>query len=248
MKWGMVACILLLLAMPIATASAAATGEGSGHFKVTYADPLARPADNDSFPGVLEGAYDHVNGYFGTCPDHVEVIVIDDKDMDKVGKEVDSFFAWNKQLSAIVLRRSSLKNYTLLPVLARHELTHLAINNILSKKDPEEFHWMEEGICMVVSQEPLKDAEVSRYIVSHGFLNTSATFGAIKSENCSISKNGYMNSFSLVKYIVQKYGIATLIDILECPETSFDQAFQQNTGENFESFYDEWKNSVTKTA
>lgn len=248
MKWWAVACILLLLAMHITTASAASTGEGPGHFKVTYADPLARPADNDSLRCVLEGAYDHVNGYFGTCPDHVEVIVINDKDMDKLGKEVDSFFAWNKQLSAIVLRQGSLKNHTLLPVLAGHELTHLAINNILGNKDPEEFHWMEEGICMVVSREPLDDADVSKYIVGHGFLNTSATFGAIKSENCSISKNGYMNSFSLVKHMVQRYGIAAVINMLDCPETSFEQAFQQNTGETFESFYDEWKNSVTKTA
>jgi len=248
MKWGMVACILLLLVMPVAMVNATGLGDNSRHFNISYADLRARPMDSDNLSTVLESAYDHVNGYFGTCPDRVEVIVIDDKEMDKIGKQVDSFFAWNKQLSAVILRQGTLKNDTLLPVLARHELTHLAINNILDNKDPKEFHWMEEGICMVVSQEPLDDADVSRYIVSHGFLNTSATFAAIKSENCSISKNGYMNSFSLIRYMAQRYGIDTVINMLECPETDFNRAFRQNTGEDFEAFYDEWKNSVTETA
>lgn len=248
MKWWAVACILLLLAMSVAMASALDIRDSSDHFKVSYTDPLARPVNNDSLLDVLESAYGHVNGYFGTCPDHIEVIVIGDRDMDRVGRQVDSFFAWNQAMSAIVLRQGTLKNTTMLPVIVSHEMTHLAINNILSHKDPAEFHWMEEGICMAVSQEPLDDADVSKYIVAHGFLNTSTIFGAIKSENCTVSKNGYMNSFSLVKYIVQRYGLDTVIHMLECPENSFDTAFQENTGEDFGHFYNEWKNDVIKAA
>ena len=248
MKWRTMACILLLLSMSVAMASALDISDSSEHFKVSYTDPLARPVNNDSLLDVLESAYSHVNGYFGTCPDHIEAIVIGDRDMDKVGKQVDSFFAWNKAMSAIILRQGTLKNKTLLPVIVSHEMTHLAINNILGHKDPEEFHWLEEGICMVVSREPLDDADVSKYIVGHGFLNTSTIFGAIKSENCTVSKNGYMNSFSLVKYMVQRYGLDAVKHMLECPENSFDKAFQEYAGEDFGLFYDEWKANVIKTA
>jgi hypothetical protein len=248
MKWRAMACILLLLSMSVAMASALDIGDRSEHFKVSYTDPLARPINNDSLLNVLENAHGHVNGYFGTCPGHIEVIVISDQDMDKFGKQVDSFFAWNKAMSAIILRQGTLKNKTMLPVIVSHEMTHLAINNILGHKDPEEFHWMEEGICMAVSREPLDDADVSKYIVGHGFLNTSTIFGAIKSKNCTVSKNGYMNSYSLVQYMIERYGLDAVIHILECPENSFERAFRQYAGEDFEPFYDEWKANVTKIA
>lgn len=248
MRWWAMACAFLLLAMTATTANAVNMGDSTRHFNVTYCDSRSNRMNNADFLSSLEESYDYVNGYFGSCPDHVEVIVIDDKDMDKFGKQVDSFFAWNQQMSAIILRQGTLKNRTLLPVIVSHEMTHLAVNDILCKKDPADFHWAEEGISMTISKEPLEDADVSKYIVSHGFLNTSEIFSAIKNENTSISKNGYMNSYSLVKYIEQRYGINTVINMLECPETSFDKAFKQYTGEDFQPFYAEWKKSVMTTA
>ena len=248
MKWWVMACVLLLLAGLAVAASAANPKESTRHFNITFSNDSAHDADNARLFSTLEKAYDHVNWFFGSCPDHVEVVIVDDKEMDKIGDQVDSFFAWNNELSAIVLRQSIVKNDTQLPVIARHEMTHLAINDILSKKDPAEFQWMEEGISMVVSKEKLDDTDVSRYIVSHGFLNTSEIFNSIKNEDVSVSKNGYMNSYSLVKYIVHRYGINIIINMLECPETSFDKAFLQYTGQDFPAFYAEWKNSVTEKA
>jgi uncharacterized protein with NAD-binding domain and iron-sulfur cluster len=248
MKRRAMACILLLLAMLAVTASAADPGESTRHFNITFSNGSAYTADNASLFSTLEEAYGQVNWFFGSCPDNVEVIILDDSDMDQLGKQVDSFFAWNQALSAIILRKGMLTNDTQLPVIARHEMTHLAINEILCKKDPAEFQWMEEGICTVVSKEALDDVDVSKYIVSHGFLNTSEIFDAIKSENVTISKNGYMNSYSMVRYIVHRYGLNILINMLESPETSFDKAFRQYTGEDFRSFRTDWENYVAMTA
>ncbi len=248
MKWWVMACILLLLVGFVVTASAAGPKESTRHFNITFSNDSAHDADHAGLFNTLEKAYDHVNWFFGSCPDHVEVFIVDDKDMDKIGDQVDSFFAWNEALSAIVLRQSIIKNDTQLPVIAKHEMTHLAINGILCKKAPAEFQWMEEGISMVVSKEQLNDTDVSKYIVNHGFLNTSEMFNTIKNEDVGVSKNGYMNSYSLVKYIVHRYGINIIINMLECPETSFDNAFKQYTGEDFPLFYIEWKKSVMATA
>ena len=244
MRWPAVACILLIM---LAGASNAA--DAARHFTITYATGSAHEMDDSSLLDVLEGAYDRVNGCFGTCPGHVEVIVVDDKAMDEeAGEQVDSFTAWNKAMSAVVLRQEALKNSTSLPVVVEHEMAHLAINDILCKKDPREFQWMEEGICTLVSKEPLCEADVSKYIVGHGFLDTPDIQGAIKNENCTISKNGYMQSYSLVKHMVRRYGMSAVINVLECPETGLDKAFRQCTGEGFRTFYEEWEKDVMTAA
>jgi hypothetical protein len=248
MRWLAGACILFLLLMFAGTANAIDLGETTRHFHITYKTSSAHKADDAVLHDTLERAYDHVNGYFGTCPDHIEVIIVDDAEMDKVGGQVDSLSAWNQLVSAIFLRRGTLKNNTSLPVFIEHEITHLAINDILCKKDPGDFRWMEEGVCMVVSKEPLSDIDVSKDIVARGFLNTREIAEAVKDENCSISRNGYMQSYSLVRYIVRRYGMDAVIKMMECPEASLDKAFRQCTGEDFPAFYKEWENYVTATA
>lgn len=248
MRWLAAACILILLSAFAMTAHALSAGQGTLHFHVTYGNGTGRDHKNTTLFHVLEGSYDYVNSYFGTCPRHVEVIVVDNKAMDEAGKQVDSLSAWNEEMSAIILRQDSLKNQSYLPVLVKHEMTHLALNDILCKKDPRDFHWMEEGICMLVSKEPLSDVNVSRYIVGRGFLTTGEIYPAIKNEDCGISKDGYMQSYSLVKYIVDRYGMGALIRMLECPETGLEKAFMQCTGEDFNTFYGEWKDHVAKTA
>jgi hypothetical protein len=243
MRWPAVACIFILLVLLAGASNAAA-----GHFTITYTIGSPHEMDDSRLLKVLEGAYDRVNGCFGTCPGHVEVIIVDDKAMDEeAGEQVDAFSAWNKMMSAMVLRQNALKNISL-PVVVEHEMTHLAINDILCKKDPREFQWMEEGICTFVSKEPLGDTDVSKYIVGHGFLDTGDIRDAIKNENCTISKNGYMQSYSLVKHIVQRYGMSAVINMLECPETGLDEAFRQCTGEDFRTFYEEWEKGVMTAA
>lgn len=249
MRWSAATCIFVLLVMLAGTANAVNAGERARHFTITYTTGSTHEMDDSSLLEVLGRAYDRVNGCFGTCPGHVEVIIVDDKAMDEeAGKQVDAFSAWNKMMSAVVLRQEALKNKSSLPVVVEHEMTHLAINDILHKKDPRDFQWMEEGICTLVSKEPLDEANVSKYIVSHGFLDTSNIPGAIKNENCSISKNGYMQSYSLVKRMVQRYGFDIIIDMLECPEAGLDEAFRQCTGEDFRTFYEEWEKDVMTAA
>jgi hypothetical protein len=248
MRWLAAACILILSLAFAMTAHADSIGQGTLHFNITFFNGAGQDNKNATLFQVLEGSYDYVNNYFGTCPRRVEVIVVDNKEMDEAGKQVDSLSAWNEEMSAIILRQDSLKDKSFLPVLVRHEMTHLAINDILSKKDPGEFHWMEEGLCMLVSKEPLSDVNVSSYIVGRGFLNTGEIYSAIKNEDCTISKDGYMQSYSLVKYIAERFGMSALISLLKCPETSLEKAFLQCTGEDFPTFYNEWEDDVSKTA
>lgn len=238
MGWTAVSCTMALFLLLAGTA-----GADAGHFGLTFKDCTDTGASG--LLAAIETAYGRVNGMFGTCPAHIEVVVISDGAMDRVGRQVDSFSGWNKEFSAIILRNSALTNNSSLNVVAAHELAHLAVNEILGKKDPADFRWMEEGVCTLVSKEPLDDAEVSEYIVGHGFLNAGEVYDAIKSADCAVSKNGYMQSYSLVRYMEERYGFDTVKKILECPEESLDAAFCKCAGESFASFYDDWKAHVT---
>jgi hypothetical protein len=246
MKWWMaIGCIVLLLAAGMA--SAASTGETTRHFDITYGSMPQQTGTDD--PGrILERAYNNVNSLWGTLPDHIKVIVVGKKSMDQVGEHVEAFSAWNRDSSSIVLRQETLKDKKSLDVVVEHELCHLAMNPLLADKGGKEFAWMEEGTCMVISNEPFSDSKVSKYIVDKGFLTPTQITSAVDSDNYNESKNGYMQSYSLVKYIKERYGINAIVRMIKSPEKNFEIAFLKSTGEDFQSFYREWQAYVRATA
>jgi hypothetical protein len=247
MRWPPAALLLLVLYIG---AQAAAAEAINGHFTITNTTGTTGTTGTDAgLMDVLEKAYDRVDGRFGACPGHIEVIVVGDSAMDEeAGEQVDAFSAWNKAISAIILRQSAVDNRASLPLVAEHEMCHLAVNEILCKKDPAEFRWMEEGVCTLASGEPLNDADVAKYIVEHGFLGVGDIQGAVKCEHCTVSRNGYMQSYSLVKRMADKYGMKAVIGVLECPHARVDRAFLECTGEDFHAFYDAWRKDVMAAA
>ena len=242
MKWMGLACIMLVLMAGIAgVADMASIGERTTHFSIKYSDP-------DGFASgtgrVLEDCYKLVNSYFGNLPKSISVVVVDGEEMDHVGKYVEAFSAWNQKSSKIVLREKTLKDKKSLSVVATHEMTHLALNDILEKKGAKDFDWLEEGTCMVISKEPLDDVKVAKYIVANGFMDLPGIAKAVDSDEYAITKNGYLHSFSLCKFIAGKFGVKTLINIIKCPSTNFLEAFRKNTGTAFQPVYEDWKASV----
>jgi hypothetical protein len=246
MRWWMaVTCIVLVLLAGVADGMS--IGEKTKHFDIYYADTT--PGGNAGSIGqALESGYSEINGILGTCPTYIKVLVVGKKTMDQVGEHVEAFSAWNNKSSAIVLREETLKDRKSLKVVTEHEICHLGINNILASKNSKDFSWMEEGICMVFSKEPFSEAKVSKYIVSKGFLTPKEISDAVNNENYNVSKNGYMQSYSLIKYIVQRYGEDAIVYMLKCPETDFEKAFLKYTGQDFRSFYPQWQSYVMSTA
>ena len=226
MKWMALACIVLVLMAGI--------GEKTTHFSVKYTD------SKEFAPGTgraLEDCYNLVNNYFGNLPKSIKVVVIDGEEMDNVGKHVEAYSAWNQKSSTIVLRDKTLKDKKSLSVVATHEITHLALNDMLEKKHAKDFSWLEEGTGMVISKEPLDDVKISRYIVANGFMDLPEIAKAIDNDEYAITKNGYLQSFSLCKYIAGRFGVQALINTIKCPSADFHEAFRKNTGTNFQSVY-----------
>jgi hypothetical protein len=240
-----VTCIVLVLLAGVADGMS--LGEKTKHFDIYYA-VTAPDSYGGSIGQTLESGYSNINGILGTCPAYIKVLVVGKKTMDQVGEHVEAFSAWNNKSSAIVLREETLKDKKSLKVVTEHEICHLGINNILAKKNSKDFAWMEEGICMVFSREPFSDTKVSKYIVGRGFLTPKEISDAVNNENYNVSKNGYMQSYSLIKYIVQSYGEDAIVYILKCPDTDFDTAFYKYTGQDFSIFYAQWQASVKNTA
>ena len=239
MKWMALVCIALALAV------VGSVGETTTHFNVKYSDPAA------ATPGAgqtLEDAYKAVNNYFGNLPKSIKVVVVDGDEMDNVGKQVEAFSAWNHRSSTIVLRDKTLKDKKSLDVVARHEICHLALNDLLERKGEKDFAWTEEGICMVVSREPMDDVKVAKYIVAHGFKSPAEIAKAIDSDDYPTCKNGYLQSYSLCKFIASRFGLGALVRMVKSPTASFDAAFRQQTGASFDTVYKAWKASVTENA
>jgi hypothetical protein len=240
-----VACIILMLFT--STANALTAGDQTRHFNIVYGSGL-EPSDGKSLGQTLENAYDLINGYYGTLPDQVKVLVVGQAAMDEIGEHVEAFSAWNPKSSSIVLREETLDKQPSLDVIVRHELSHLGINNILCKKDSTEFQWMQEGLCMVLSQEPLSDKKVSKYIMTQGFLSPPEIADAVKNEKYNITRDGYLQSWSLIDYMITEFGAQRVIDMLRVPDSNFDAAFKQNTGIDFDTFYRQWEDHVKDAA
>lgn len=244
MKTTAILCCILLLGFTVM--------EVTPHFDVSYND--AWPYFTVSKLGKsLENSYTCVNKYLGTCPDKIKVEVVRENEMDKIGEHVEAFSAWNDHTSAIVLRENTLKDKDQLEVVIKHEICHLGLNNILCQKGSgdtldSDFAWMEEGICMVISEDPLDDLKVSRYIVKNGFMTTDEIASAIESDDYTTTKNGYLQSFSLCKYMAAKYGVDMLVCIIKSPADDFDSAFKMCTGDDFDVVYKEWQSTVYRSA
>jgi hypothetical protein len=226
-------CIVLVLMAGI--------GEKTTHFSVKYDE------STDFSPGcgrTLEDCYKVINGYFGNLPKSITVTVIDGAKMDSIGQHVEAFSAWNSKSSRIVLRDKTLKDKKSLGVVATHEICHLALNDILEKKGGHDYAWMEEGTCMVLSKEPLDDVKVAKYIVANGFMDLPGIAKAIDNDEYAITKNGYLQSFSLCKYIKDHFGVQALVNIIKNPSPDFKTAFLKATGKKFNGVFDDWKASV----
>ncbi len=243
--WAAFSCILLILLA--GTANAMSPGEKTKHFDIYYPASMQDGGSGGIGP-LMEDAYSEINSYYGTCPEHIKVLVVGKKTMDKVGEHVEAFSAWNNKSSAIVLREESMKDKKSLKVVVEHEISHLGINNILANKDPKEFAWMEEGICMVFSKEPFSDQKISKFIVGRGFLSPGEIASAVDSENYNVTKNGYIQSYSLVKYLTLRFGSGAIVNMLKCHESNFDKAFAECTGEDFSTVYRQWQSYVKNTA
>jgi len=240
MKWMAVMCVFLVLLA--GTAGAMSMGERTKHFEIYYVG--TPPGGLNGVGQALENAYKEMNGYLDACPGQIKVLVVGKKTMDQVGEHVEAFSAWNTQSSTIVLREETIKNKKSLDVVARHEICHLGLNNIMARKQSKDFSWMEEGVSMVLSKEPFSDAKVSRYILSKGFMSPKEIADAVSSDNYNISKNGYMQSYSLVKYMAQRFGVNAVVNMLKCTETDFEKAFMMYTGMDFGTFYRQWQGFV----
>ncbi len=243
--WMAVFCIALLLLA--GTASALTPGETTRHFDIFYANPSADNGYN-GLGQTLESSYGEINELLGTCPGHIKVLVVGKKTMDQVGEHVEAFSAWNNKSSAIILRQETISDKKSLKVVSGHEICHLGINNILAAKDSKDFSWMEEGTCMVFSKEPFSDEKVSKYILGKGFLTPKEIASAVNDENYNVTKNGYMQSYSLIRFMVEKFGQETVVDIFKSRQTDFEKAFIESTGTDFGTFYAQWRSHVKAAA
>lgn len=266
MRWIGVACILLII---IASAGAhARTGSTYSHFNAKTGFIISpetgtieqyTPHFNINYHNAwpvfgtktvgdnLEYAYGQANNILGTMPDKVSAEVVGDWVMDETESEQIGAYSLMK-LDKIVLRADSMKYPEKFLPVVEHELIHQGTNNILAeKKNDSGYTWMVEGVAQLISNTPaLTDANGKAYIGKYGFVVLDNMLNTCEqNEDAQASFNAYYQSYSLCKYIADNFGMDTLIKLLKSPEENFSDGFKKVTGEDFDEFYQEWKDKVT---
>lgn len=143
--------------------------------------------------------------------------------------------AWKNKLMIVSPNASGLPhNFDGMIKVAVHELTHIAVWSI----NPHTCRiplWLNEGLALYEARQ-ITDEELD-YLrnaaeiphlndLQKGFLS----FG---------EKNGYLYSFSIVQFIMNRYGFESLIALIKEPGK-----FQRIFGIDEKRFESEWKNSI----
>ena len=224
-------CIMLL-----------ATQGQTTHFDIVF--NYDHVSINEKTTYIIEDSYRSINSYFGTCPDKIKVYIIGKEKMDQLGGYVQAFSSTRNDTNIIAIREETLKDSKSLSEVLKHEICHLAVNEIFHDKSEKQYQWMEEGVCMLFSGERLSDKKVAQYIVKNGFLDTKGITDAVDSKDYPVIKNGYFHSYSLCKFISDRYGEESLVKILKYPDDNFYTAFYEVTGDDFPMVYQKWKTSI----
>lgn len=266
MKWIGIACIILLFVAGLGAqlsssephselyAYRAKTGfsispetgtieQITQHFIIDYRN--AWPLVDTKCVGedVMEPCYDHINGYFHALPEKISVEIIGQKTMVEI-VEAEAFSLNN--VDKIVFQDASLKNLKKFKGEINHELTHQAINNIFTEKNGKEYMWMHEGLAQIMGNDPcVPDLQGVIFIKKYGFIDLGDIYQEFHADTDNEIGNAYYQSYSLCKFILDRYGMDSLIDIVKSPEPRFTRGFEKVTGDDFETVYADWQRSIT---
>jgi len=183
------------------------------HFELRYDKEL--PVDADFMKKLLERCYSDVGGDLKYFPDSKTVVFFysadDFKNIFKLSPSIRAFYDGNIRipLPGKTLSREELSNYIY------HEYTHAAVSAKTNNNCPA---WLSEGLAMWEEYKN-KDADMadvfSRHIndaqISLGSLYTAFN---VTAENEKELSAHYLLAYSVVRYIVDNWGIEDLRNLL----------------------------------
>ena len=120
--------------------------------------------------------------------------------------------------------------------VAVHEMTHVITARMLTQRIPT---WLNEGIALYESQtaENIREAllpNIEQNLIPT-FADLDITPDGSSDINTFVDHNGYEYSYTIVEFIVDRYGYDSLAALLHSP-----QDFTEIFGLNEDEFYGEW--------
>lgn len=128
-----------------------------------------------------------------------------------------------------------------------HELTHVLVGRLTFTCMGEVPTWLHEGLAMY-GEGGLDDAAEARFaqaVADNTLLSVRAMSGAF-SENPDRADISYSQSYSLVQFLLDRYGTAKMLELLDAVHNglTIEEALLAVYGLTLESFEDAWRTAI----
>ncbi len=211
--------------------------EASQHFKILF-DGYEHGGISRKIIGILEDAHQYVgNELYYFPPDPVTVVLYTDKafrDTTRTPGWVEGVYDGKIRVPV----KGSEGQEALLKKVLYHEYTHAVVHSMTSNCPL----WINEGLAEYFSQQhsPVKPAKKVGQLIPLTSLERS--FSWLSGDNIGIA---YAESYSVVSYIVEKYGLHRMKEFLYSLSIGMDtnQAFSSAFGVGYREFIAEWGKS-----
>lgn len=165
----------------------------------------------------VEGYYDEITEEFGfnrinfwTWDNRAKIYLYDNQDEYK---KVNRDLAWSS--GAVIVRNKSIQTYVtavgLLDNVLAHELAHIIFREMVGFGNPAVPLWLEEGVASF-QEKRTQNFSVKNYLAgkikSGSFMNLSqlSSFSTMTAENKQVINLFYVESYSLVNYLISEFG------------------------------------------
>lgn len=196
--------------------------------------------ENKDFREMIENSIDKLDHFFGNLG-NIEIFQFDNKEDLHLFANTYKYPEWVNGFASMdtYYQKGHIRSQNRLT----HELCHIYIAKLSRNQLPS---WFNEGLCEYLAFERLVNENLKRLMNKKNlvqFENMRGTYSKslLEFDNSHPDENiAYQQSASLVAYITEHFGKASVLDILTY-QTNFYDILEKTTGQKFKELVRNWK-------
>ncbi|MBI4639673.1 MAG: tetratricopeptide repeat protein [Candidatus Tectomicrobia bacterium] len=216
------------------------------HFKIQY-DGNRRENIGSIVARIAENAYDRIGYDLGYYPKADRIIILYSREEFRDVTRAPSWSAGIYDGKIRIPIGGLSENTPLLEKIIFHEYTHSVIHAITQGNCPV---WLNEGLAQYAEKvrHEERDPLLSQAVQSKQLIPLPYLQGSFLNFKREMANLAYAQSFSLVKYVIDAYGMHQIRKILETlgKRESIDNAFKQVLGVGMIELESEWRRHLER--